>query len=173
MSKQFTFLILIVFALSIGIAYALYLKKETSSPAVKESIFEIGTEAQVPTKNPAPSPVVEKPIPPITPPTKPKPDSAMVTPTPEPTSQVPKTHRITIKNYEFVPAAVTITAGDTVIWTNEDQASHTIEANDASFESALIRTGQSYSHTFASAGLASYFCGPHPYMKASISVGAR
>lgn len=81
------------------------------------------------------------------------------------------THNVAITDYVFAPALLSIKAGDTVVWTNNDLARHTIESS--AFESPLIEQGKTYSHTFQTAGTFDYFCGPHPYMKATIRVTER
>lgn len=82
-------------------------------------------------------------------------------------------NEITIKNYEFQPEKLTIKAGTTVKWTNQDTAKHDITPDSPSADfvaSELLAKGESYSFTFAKAGTYTYFCSPHPYMKATIEV---
>ncbi len=78
--------------------------------------------------------------------------------------------KVTISNFAFDPATITVKAGQTVVWTNEDTASHTVVADDNSFQSPSIPTGQTYSHTFTTAGTVSYHCSIHPKMKATVIV---
>ena len=68
----------------------------------------------------------------------------------------------------FYSASLTITAGASVKWTNNDAYSHTVTADDGSFDSGSIAPGGTYSHTFAVAGTYNYHCSIHPGMKASI-----
>jgi nitrite reductase (NO-forming) len=64
-----------------------------------------------------------------------------------------------------------IEVGDTVTWINEDDAMlHTATAVDGSFDSGLLRTGESWSHTFTEAGEFEYLCTPHPWMRAKVIV---
>ena len=119
------------------------------TPAVEVS-GTVSATPLAPAPNPAPTPPPPKKTPPATP---------RVT-----------VHHVTIKNYTFVPALLTIKAGDTVVWTNDDQASHTVALSDGSFESVLIHTGESFSRTFTTIGNVPYVCGPHPYMRASLTV---
>ncbi len=80
------------------------------------------------------------------------------------------THQVTIKNFSFEPANLTINAGDTVVFTNEDGAPHTATANNGSFDTGNLRRGQNASLTFSAAGTYAYFCEIHPNMKGSITV---
>jgi len=79
-------------------------------------------------------------------------------------------HIVIIKQMHFDPSQVTVQAGDTVEWKNEDIFSHTITADDGSFDSGLIAPGHSWQITFKSAQTVAYHCRPHPNMTASVSV---
>ena len=100
----------------------------------------------------------------------PKPVVIKPTPVPAPVSKS-KIHRISAENYVFSPAALTVKEGDTVIWTNGDDASHTI-TSDSGTELALdyFKKGESVQHTFTKKGIYEYHCEPHPFMKAVITV---
>lgn len=75
---------------------------------------------------------------------------------------------ISIKNFAFNPAVLSVKAGDTVIWTNNDSASHRISGTG--FQSSDLSNGQSYSFTFSSTGTVDYICSIHPSMKGKIVV---
>lgn len=79
---------------------------------------------------------------------------------------------VTIKDFSFQPATITVNVGDTVTWTNEDSAPHSATADDGSFDTGVFGKGQSRSHTFTKAGEFSYYCAPHPNMKATVKVVA-
>jgi plastocyanin len=80
-------------------------------------------------------------------------------------------HVVTIKNMAFSPANLTIKAGDTVTWVNEDGPSHSAwESANNSFDTGLLSTGQSAALTFANAGSFNYRCRPHGNMRASITI---
>ena len=79
---------------------------------------------------------------------------------------------VTIADFTFSPASITIDVGDTVTWNNNGPTPHSATANDGSFDTGILRKGQSGSHTFNEAGSFSYFCTPHPYMKAAVVVQA-
>jgi plastocyanin len=91
---------------------------------------------------------------------------------PTPAIESPKTtentKNIAIKNFAFSPAELTIKAGDTVIWTNDDSAPHTIKSEN--FNSQTLSTGDIFSFKFARLGTYDYICGIHPSMKGKIIV---
>jgi LPXTG-motif cell wall-anchored protein len=79
---------------------------------------------------------------------------------------------VTIADFSFSPASLTINQGDTVTWVNNGPTPHSATANNGSFNTGILRAGQSASHTFSQAGTFSYYCQPHPNMKATIVVQA-
>jgi plastocyanin len=78
--------------------------------------------------------------------------------------------KVNISRFAFDPPTVTIKVGDTVTWTNQDAAVHTVAAADNSWTSADLAKGASYSHTFTSAGTFAYICGVHHSMKGTVVV---
>jgi plastocyanin len=82
------------------------------------------------------------------------------------------THTVEIRQYAYSPASLTVDAGDTVTWTNQDSVAHdvTVTQGPASFHSPMLGQGQSWSHTFTVAGRYSYICSVHPDMEASVTV---
>ena len=77
---------------------------------------------------------------------------------------------ITISNFQFSPASIEITAGETAQWINNDNAPHTIVADDNSFQSPTLQAGESFNFTFVQAGIVNYHCSIHPSMKGTITV---
>lgn len=77
---------------------------------------------------------------------------------------------VVIKQMHFQPANLNVKVGQTVEWKNEDIFSHTVTANDGSFESGLIAPGRSWQTTINKPGLVAYHCGPHPNMRAQLVV---
>ncbi len=63
-----------------------------------------------------------------------------------------------IKNFMFVPAAITVTPGTAVTFVNDDQEPHTVTANDKSFDSEGLDTNQTYTRTFTKPGTVLFFC---------------
>lgn len=81
------------------------------------------------------------------------------------------THTVTIKNMSFTPANLTISAGDTVTWVNEDRPRHSVwEDSGDTFDTGLLANGESASVTFNAAGSFSYRCRPHGNMRGSITI---
>lgn len=83
----------------------------------------------------------------------------------------------------YSPNPVEVTVGQTVVWTNDDTAFHTVTsgtvgAADAGklFDSglagpnALISKGKTFEHTFDTAGEYPYFCTLHPAMVGTVIV---
>jgi LPXTG-motif cell wall-anchored protein len=79
---------------------------------------------------------------------------------------------VTISDFQFAPASVTIDVGDTVTWTNEGPTPHSATADDRSFDTGIFEAGESRSHTFDEAGTFAYFCTPHPNMRGTVTVRA-
>jgi plastocyanin len=78
---------------------------------------------------------------------------------------------VTIDNFSFTPATVTVKAGTTVTWTNKDDIPHGIGATNNAFpKSKALDTDDSYSFTFTTPGTYQYFCYLHPKMVGSIVV---
>ena len=77
---------------------------------------------------------------------------------------------ISIKNFAFSVSTLTVSSGTAVKWTNNDATAHTVTADDGSFNSGGLASGQSYTHTFDSTGTYAYHCTYHPMMTASVVV---
>lgn len=77
---------------------------------------------------------------------------------------------VNIDNFKFGPATLTVTAGTTVTWKNEDDSPHRIGDQTGSFKSAALDTDDTFSHTFAAPGEYPYICTIHPYMVGKIIV---
>ena len=77
---------------------------------------------------------------------------------------------VTIADFSFTPASITIHVGDTVTWTNHGPSAHTATANNGSFNTGVLQKGQSASHTFNNAGTFSYICSIHPFMHGTVVV---
>jgi len=83
-------------------------------------------------------------------------------------------YHVLMKGYAFSPAALTITAGTTVTWTNEDTAPHDVKTTSGpvAIHSPMLSKGQSWSFTFTTAGSYGYVCTVHPDMTAQMVVKA-
>jgi plastocyanin len=76
----------------------------------------------------------------------------------------------------YIPADVTVNVGDTVTWSNDDAAAHTVTSGtptdgpDGIFDSSLFMSGTTFTHTFDDKGEYNYFCMVHPWMVGNIKV---
>jgi plastocyanin len=80
---------------------------------------------------------------------------------------------VTIDNYQFAPATLTIAVGSSVTWTNHDSDIHSVAADDGDpvmFKSAGLDTDDKFTFTFAKAGTYLYHCSLHPHMTGKIVV---
>ena len=80
--------------------------------------------------------------------------------------------QISIANFAFEPAQITVTAGESVIWTNNDGAPHGLKFNDGAQGTELMLPGQTFSRAYTKAGSYEYVCAVHPYMTARVIVRA-
>jgi plastocyanin len=80
------------------------------------------------------------------------------------------TQTVRIYGSTFSPRTVTITAGDTITWTNRDNASHQVLASKGQFVSPILRHNQSFSFTFHAAGTYWYKDELHPKLTGKIVV---
>jgi plastocyanin len=85
-----------------------------------------------------------------------------------------KTVMVTIKNYTFDPATVTVHAGDTVEWKNDDSVDHTatdeVDPQKRAFDSGNIKQGKTWTYVAGKKGTYNYFCSIHPFMKGKLIV---
>ena len=82
-------------------------------------------------------------------------------------------------NIAYSPPLVTIPVGGTVRWINQDIVAHTVTSGlsdgfsgtpDGVFDSGFMETGDTFTHTFDTAGTYSYYCIPHPWMRGTLLV---
>ncbi len=81
--------------------------------------------------------------------------------------------KVTIDNFSFSPATLTVTKGATVTWTNRDDMPHTVVATDKGFASSALDTDQKFSYTFTRVGTFEYYCSIHPRMVGRVVVRER
>lgn len=77
--------------------------------------------------------------------------------------------KVTIDNFTFSPAQLTVKVGTTVTWKNQDDIPHTV-VSAGKFKSKALDTDDSYSFTFTAPGDYTYFCSLHPHMTGMIKV---
>jgi plastocyanin len=78
--------------------------------------------------------------------------------------------QVTIQNFAYDPATITVHVGDTVTWTNKDSVNHTVTADNGEFSSDPLGQGATFSFTFTKAGSYPYHCTIHPYMTGTVVV---
>jgi plastocyanin len=79
---------------------------------------------------------------------------------------------VNIDNFAFAPQRLTVKAGTTVTWTNEDDIPHTVTSSKKVFRSKALDTNDKFSFTFTTPGEYEYFCSLHPHMTGAIVVEA-
>ncbi len=94
---------------------------------------------------------------------------------------------ISISSLMFMPTSITIKAGSTVTWTNDEPISHTVTSGkftgvdtntglrsdqtpDALFDERLSGQGDSFSYTYTTPGTYYYYCDVHYGMNATVIV---
>ena len=73
----------------------------------------------------------------------------------------------------YIPSSVTVPAGSTVTWSNDDTAAHTVTSSPDSpmqFNSDLFLAGATYDVTFDDPGEYPYLCIVHPWMVGTVIV---
>ena len=89
----------------------------------------------------------------------------------------PGMNEVWIQGMAYTPATITVTAGTTITWTNNDIYTHTVTSDDGtSFNSGPIGTGGAYggggawSNTFTTPGTYLYHCMYHSTMHGTVIV---
>ena len=78
---------------------------------------------------------------------------------------------MTIGNFKFAPASLTVKSGAKVAVTNNDSAAHTATADDGhSFDTGSLDQGSSQTISVTKPGSYHYHCTIHPFMKGTIVV---
>jgi plastocyanin len=81
---------------------------------------------------------------------------------------------VTISDFSFEPADLTVNSGTTVTWTNDEgEPVHTVTSDDgapAEFDSDDIDPGGTFEFTFDEAGEYPYVCKIHASMNGTVTV---
>lgn len=83
---------------------------------------------------------------------------------------------VAIDTFAYVPSTVTVPAGTTVMWTNEDATRHTVTAGSEDapapddFDLAVEDRGDVVEFTFEEPGTYAYYCVLHPFMEGVVEV---
>jgi amicyanin len=82
------------------------------------------------------------------------------------------TSAVHITNFAFSPATITVKAGSTVVWTNDDSIQHDVTFDSGGITSGAMNHNDTFSHTFRTAGTYHYICSIHPFMHGTVIVTA-
>jgi plastocyanin len=89
------------------------------------------------------------------------------------------TAHVSIVDFGYSPATITVSVGATVTWTNTGTVIHSVTADGGAFDSSpscptgpCINPGSSFSHVFATAGTFTYHCRVHSNMHGTVIVTA-
>lgn len=78
------------------------------------------------------------------------------------------TVHVAIENLAFLPAEITVKAGETIEWTNKDRFAHTATVKGG--WEVVIPPGKTATHVVAAGDTVEYYCRFHPNMKGRITV---
>lgn len=79
-------------------------------------------------------------------------------------------YQVTIDNFSFTPASLTVPVGTSVTWVNRDDVPHTIVNDNHKFRSRALDTDEKFSYNFTNPGTYEYYCSLHPKMTGKIVV---
>lgn len=77
---------------------------------------------------------------------------------------------VSMHNFAFDPATITVNKGDTVIWQNNDSVTHHVAADDGSFDLGGQSGGVTVKFTFTKTGMFNYHCTIHTAMAGVVIV---
>jgi plastocyanin len=78
--------------------------------------------------------------------------------------------RVSISDYAFHPATITVEPGTKVTFTNHDQTAHTATSNRPAFDTGTVQPGHSATVTLKKPGTYTYYCQFHAFMHGTIVV---
>ncbi|SRR5579884_5023 len=81
-------------------------------------------------------------------------------------------NQVTIVDFAFQPAEITVPVGTQVAWTNSASRQHTV-TDPGVWDSGPLNSGQRYAAVFAVAGTFDYHCMIHPEMHGRVTVTAQ
>ena len=79
-------------------------------------------------------------------------------------------HDVNITGFAFGPAAVKVTAGQPITWTNGDDSPHQVTVVEKGLRTPVLLKGESTTLVFNDTGTFGYICGLHPAMKGTVEV---
>lgn len=78
--------------------------------------------------------------------------------------------QVDITKFAFAPKDITVAPGTKIVWTNHDEAPHTVASTDKSFASKGLDTDDRFEQTFSREGDFAYICSVHPFMTGTVHV---
>ncbi|MFO1103679.1 MAG: cupredoxin family copper-binding protein [Methylocystis sp.] len=78
--------------------------------------------------------------------------------------------KVTIDNFTFSPATLSVRAGTTIVFVNHDDLPHNVVDANGGFRSKALDTDETFARVFDKPGEFIYFCGLHPQMHGKIIV---
>jgi amicyanin len=82
----------------------------------------------------------------------------------------PEAKEVSIDNFNFSPATLTVAPGTTVTWVNKDDVPHNVTSTEKQFASKTLDTDERFSFTFKDPGTYDYYCTIHPKMTGKVVV---
>lgn len=91
------------------------------------------------------------------------------------TSPAPPEAQVTVELFQFKPDRLEVKVGTRVVWTNQDDVTHTVtsgvpERPSGLFDGRLEGKGSTFSMTFDRPGTYPYFCARHEHMRGEVVV---
>jgi plastocyanin len=168
MKKISLFAVVVLATLLLAACSAGPKQESTATPHTLPTVAEKTTAPSIPA-TPPPATINSKIVPAPSPvaPNSAHPSLAK-TPVQPPVARHPAFRLVSIQNFQFQPANLIISKGDTVKWLNRDSTPHIIFSD--SFKSATLQMNDSFSFTFDKAGSFPYSCQIHPSMKGTVTV---
>ena len=109
-------------------------------------------------------------------PPAPKPTAAPQTPAapqaPAPVAAAPQGQAlaVSIVKFAFAPATITISAGQSITWTNTDPVDHTTTSDTQVWDSGSLAQNANFTTTFSQPGTYAYHCTIHPFIRGTVVV---
>jgi plastocyanin len=128
----------------------------TRTPTSTPTVGATSTFTPTPTRTPTPT-VTRTPTP-------------TQTPTPTATPGVGGPPPVSIVNFAFQPADLSIQVGQSVRWTNQGDVPHTTTSDTGVWASAALSPGETFDFVFSAAGDFAYHCAIHPSMTGVVHV---
>lgn len=82
----------------------------------------------------------------------------------------PSVREVRIAEFRFAPAELTVSPGDTVVWTNDDALMHSTAADSGAWSSPEMGRGERFRFVPTRSGRFYYHCAAHPVMRGTLVV---